>query len=770
MKSLKSFFRYLSNNKLYTAIIVLGFAISLTFVLLLSVYIQNERSVDDFHVNKDRIYRLENETVDFSPPIADDLKSSIPEIEDFTRVYNHSGRISRPNNQKIYFDYLGVDASFFNIFSFPLIKGKNSEVLQTADGIVLSKATALRLFGTIDILGKTVLIDAENKFTVTGVMEDFPENTHFARQDALVNLIAFKKIWGFENIMEEYGWCSISIYFLEKANANLSAKAPEILKKFNKDFWLYTEGWATIVQFTPLKDLYFSSKEGSGTKSSSKSLLTILSVIAFLILLLSVGNYINLTIAQASFRSKEVAIKKLLGSSKSQIIIQFIRESLLLCFCAVILSVLFAELLEPLFDSLLQTKLNLSDSINLSNLSVFIIIFGLVGLISGSIPGFSISSRFKPIEIVKGRFRTKSKNIYGKAFITFQYTVTIALLVCSWMILKQTHFLRNKDLGFQKNNIVYLEYLASTDKKASIKNTLLQIPGVEDVSITWQSPLSGGSNQTFENNGKSVSFQEFAVDSSFFNVFDIDVTATNVAYSKEGMYLNETSVKELGILNDPVSFKMEHTEIPILGIVDDFNFKELSNSIGPLMIRQQTENFQASDIFLKVNGINSFETVERIKREYGNLIENTEFDVQFVDNVINQWYEKDERTGKIITYFTLLSFIISTMGILGMSTFYMQQRKKEIGIRKVNGATVNEILMMLNSDFLKLVMLSFLIAIPISLHATGKWLQGFAYKTEISWWIFVVAGFLALIIAFLTISFQAIKAARANPVKSLRTE
>jgi putative ABC transport system permease protein len=769
MITLNAYLRHLLKNKLYTAITVIGFAVSITFILLLSVYIRHELSVDDFQTNKDRIYRLENETVDFSPPIAVDLKNSIPEIEDFTRVYNESGRISQTDGQKVKFDYLGVDASFFDIFSFPLLKGKPKDVLQTANGIVLSRTTALKLFGTTDPIGKTVFINTNNKFMVTGIMEDFPENTHFAKQDALVNLKAFKKIYHFENLLEEYGWCSLSTYFLAKANSDLPSKAPEILKKFKKDFWLYTEGWATIVEFTPLKDIYFSTKEGSGTKSTSKTLITVLSVIVMLILLLAIGNYINLTIAQATFRGKEVAIKKLLGSSKGQLIFQFIRESVFLCFVAVVFSLLLAKIVEPYFDSLLNTRLSLNDSLNPTNLIVLIGIFCLIGFISGIVPALKISS-FKPIEVVKGSFRTKAKSVYGKVFITFQYTVTIALLACSWIILKQTDFLRNQDLGFQKDNIIHLDYLSSTDKKEVIKNALLQITGVDDVSITWQSPLSGGSNQTFENNGKSLSFQEFAVDSSFFKVFDITVKSTGVAYSDKGMYLNETAIKELDLTDNSVSFKMEDKEIPILGVVNDFNFKELRDKIGPLMIRQQSPDFQAGDIFLKINSKNSFETANKIETAYANLIDNAEFDVRFVDDTIDQWYIKEEKTGKIIGYFTLLSFIISFLGILAMSTFYMQQRKKEIGIRKVNGANISQILALLNKDFLKWVGLAFLIAVPISWYVMGRWLENFAYQTTMSWWVFALAGLVAFCIALLTVSWQSFKAARANPVESLREE
>ncbi|WP_422082898.1 ABC transporter permease [Ulvibacterium sp.] len=769
MTGLKSYLRHLVKNKLYTIVTVLGFAISLTFILLLSVYIKNELSVDKFHVNKERIYRLENETVDFSPPIAEDLKNSIPEIEDFTRALESDGRIMIAGGPKLKMNYLGVDASFFDIFSFPLLKGKPGEVLQTANSIVLSRSMAIKLFGSIDVVGKSVFMNTDHKYMVTGIMEDFPENTHFMQQDALFNMKAFEKLWGFENIMEEYGFCSISIYFLAKANSNLPAKAPEILEKFKKDFWLYMEGWASIVEFTPLEELYFSPKVGNGTQSNSRTLITILSVIVLLILLLAVGNYVNLTIAQATFRGKEVAIKKLLGSSKKQLFLQFIRESISLCLVAVLLALILAKLIEPIFDSLLNTRLHLNDKVDIPNLLALLGIFGLIGFLSGILPALKIAD-FKPIEVVNGAFRTKVKSVYGKAFITFQYTVAIALLACSWIIIKQTNFLRGQDLGFQKDNIVHLEYLGSNEQKEPIKNALLQIPGVEDVSLTWQSPLSGGSNQTFDSKGKSVSFQEFAIDSSFFNVFNIKMQRTSVAYSENGVYLNEMAVKELELGENPVSFMMGEIEKPILGVVNDFNFKELREKIGPLMLRQQVADSYAENIFLKVSGTSLFDTADKIKTTYASLIDETQFELTFVEDTINQWYEKDERTGKIIGYFTLLSFIISAMGILAMSTFYMQQRKKEIGIRKVNGANMAQILSLLNRDFVKWVGLAFVIAVPISWYSMNQWLQGFAYQTTMSWWIFVLAGLVALIIALLTVSWQSFKAAITNPVEALREE
>ncbi|WP_420401292.1 ABC transporter permease [Flagellimonas sp.] len=769
MMEIKSYIRHLLKNKLYGLVTVLGFAISMTFVLLLSIYIQEELAVDEFHVHKDRIYRMENEAVDFSPPIAQDLKNSIPEIETFTRVLDSDGRISTADSQKMKFDYLGVDDSFFEMFSFPLIKGRPKEVLQTPNSIVLSKSLALRLFGTLDVVDKQVSINTEHKFMVTGIMDDFPKNTHFKPQDAIVNFKAFKTLWGFETILEEYGFASVSMYFLAKPNTNLSAKAPEILERFKKEYWLYKDGWAHSLVFTPLQELYFSPKEGNGTQSNSKTLVVVLSIIVLLILILAIGNYINLTIAQATFRGKEVAIKKLLGSSKGRLLLQFVRESMLLTGIALLLSLVLLKLVEPVFNSLLNTQIDLDAKIGFWNLLKIVSVFGFIGAFSGIVPALKISS-FRPIEVVRGQLRKKAKTVYGKVFITFQYTVTIGLLICSWIIVKQTNFLRSKELGFSKDNIVQIEYLGAMNEKATIKNALLNIPGVEDVSLTWQSPLDGGSNQTFDYNGKPMSFQEIAIDSSFFSVFDIKMTPTQVAKAQNGVYLNEAAISALEITDDPVSFKMEQFTVPIIGITNNFNFNHLRENIGPLMLRDLGESFYPQNIFVRINGKGMFKTLDEIKSTYAGLLDKTPFEVRFVDETINNWYINEERTGKIIGYFTLLSFIISVMGIVAMSVFYMQQRRKEVGIRKVNGASITQILSMLNKDYIKWVGVAFVLAVPISWYALQSWLQGFAYKTTLSWWVFALSGLTALCIALLTVSWQSIKTASANPVEALRDE
>ncbi|NER13032.1 FtsX-like permease family protein [Leptobacterium flavescens] len=765
----KTFLRFLNKNRLFTGITVFGFSIALMFVVLLSVYIDSELAVNDFQLNKDRIYRIENEDTFFSAPIADDLKNTVPEIEDFTRLLNDSGNISRVDGQKFKFDFFGVDASFFEIFSYPLSEGRPAEVLQARNSIVLSESLALKIFGSASPVGKEILIDNKNKFLVTGVMKDFPEATHFERTDALINMKAFEDLWGFKGLMTEYGFCSMNIYFLAKPNTDLPSKAPQILEKFKKDFWLYTDGYAKTLEFTPLEDVYFSEKEAKGVKTNSKKLIVVLSVIALLILLLAIINYINLTIAQASFRGKEVAVKKLLGSSKRKLLTHFTLESVFLCLVALVFSLVLAKLAEPVFNRLLDTELLLNQKISLKNVLWLLGIFTLVGLISGLVPALFMSN-FKPIEMVKGTFQKQTKARYGKFLVTFQYTVTISLIICTAFVAKQTHFLRNTELGFEKDHIIWMDYVGSTDKKQTIKSALLQLPEIEQVSLVLGSPLNGGNNQSFDYKGKPVSFQEFAVDSSFIDLFGLKVRSRGTAYDRNGIYLNEIAVKQLEVAPDAATFRMYDADLPLLGTVNDFNFRQLSEHIGPAFIREIRENEQPWEIMIKTAKTDPGAAMEKIKAVYAGLVDNTPFEYGFIDDTINEWYSKEEKTARIIGYFTVLSLFISALGILGMATFYMQQRRKEIGVRRVHGSSVAGDMLHLSRDFIKWVGVAFLLSIPISFFSMSSWLENFAYKTSLSWWVFALGGMITLFIALTTVSWQSWKSATENPINVLKAE
>ena len=771
MKStLKGFFRFVKKNKLYSFVTVFGFSIAITFVLFLSAFLLNELSVDDFHDNVNRIYRIEHEGTEFSAPIADDLKNNIPEIEDFTRVYNESAILFNKKDEKIAVNYLAVDSTFFDIFTFPKISG--SIHLNRPNDIVLTEALAKRLFPNEEPLNKLVVLNEKYKFYVSGIIKGFPENTHFKKTDVFLNIASMEDVLGMEDFLNNYGFCSLSIYLLEKRNADLSSKSEDILKYFNENFWIYKEGYASKVDFTPLRNIYFSDKEGNWTKNSSKLTIVVVGIIVLLILLLSVGNYINLTYALSTFRGKEVAIRKMVGSTRKRLLMQFLIESLIFCLIATFLALIFVLILKSFVERNLGVNLDVLQNFSLKNIGTFLSIILLVSLTSGFIPAIKITS-FKPIQVVKGELRTKSKSIYTKIFIIFQFTLSIALLASSWIIINQTNFLKSKDLGYNPEDIIWIEYMADTRDKGLLKSEFLRIPGVKSVSMVWGSPIDGGSNQSFTHNGKPISMQEIAVDSSFFNLFEIKKRASNnVSYSPDGVYLNNPAINSLGIDETATSFKKEEIEIPILGIVDDFNFDPLQKNIRPLMIRQQNESFYVNKIFIKLentksnlNGI-----LQKIKEVYRPKVDNAPIEINFVNSTISNWYIKEERLSKIIAYFATLSLLISSLGILALSTFFLRQRRKEISIRKVIGSSISEVILLLNKDYVKWVFIALMVATPISWSLMKNWLQNFAYQTNIEISIYLISGILTLLMAVLSVSWQTYKAAKTNPVENLKDE
>jgi putative ABC transport system permease protein len=773
--NLKIYLKHLSKNKLYAFVTIFGYAVSLMFVLLLGVYIRQELSVDQFHAKKDRIFRLYKEDdCEFAPPVGGYIKTQFPEVGNYCRMDSETGIGYSEAGQKFSMKYLLADSSFFSMFSFKLDNAVTENVLAAKNAIVVSRSFARKVFGAENPVGQEITIQGNNmqkefNFLVTGVMEDFPGNTHFEKCDAIINFENLPDLLGDKNLLTSFGSCCFDIYFLAKPGANLRTKAPQILEMFKKDFWLYKKGYAKELEFEPLTDVYFSRSTGIGIRQNSKTLIMTYMGIVFLILGIAMINYINLTVAQTGFRGKETAIKKLLGSSHKRLIFQYISESIALSFFAALLAVFLAFLAEPYFNDLLNTRLNLISWVDWRFSLQLLALIILTGLFSGLIPAF-VLNRFAPVEVVKGTFARKTKGTYSKILIGFQYCVAIVLLVCTWGISRQARFMRSYDTGFQEENIFWMGNTVNAPQKKAFSDVLKAIPGVQEVSYACGSPLDGGSNWSFSNNGKPVSFQEFIVDTAFFRLMGIRIIQTNAAFDKQGYYLNHQSLAELELPGNATSFKVATREYPILGIVKDFNFQSLYQQVGPVMIGQMDDTKRPWKVFVKLSGNNLIETVNAIKKTQAKFTGGIPMESGFVDDTINQWYQEEDRTARLVGAFTFLSIIISGMGIFAMSLYYIQQKVKEIGIRKVNGAKILEVMILLNKDFVKWVAIAFLIAIPIAWYAIHRWLENFAYKTELSWWIFASAGLLALGIALLTVSWQSWKAATRNPVEALRYE
>lgn len=762
----KVFVRSLIRNKLYSIITIIGFAVSLTFVILLSVYIRQELSVDDFHVNKDRIVRMEGEEgANWGALVAQSVQDAFPEVEAYTRIYEtNSGYTTTADGNKLGIHTLFVDTAFLEMFSFPVVERRNFKAKKE---VVISHSFARKMFGDEPALGKDLNYYGNTGWLIVGIFEDFPKNTQFKACDALFNFNSMDANWIGNNNSSAF-----ATYLMTKPGTELTSKIPLMLEFLKKDFWMYKDNYRQQLFLEPLKEVYWSSKATYGIHRNSRTFVSVMMAIVGVILILALINYNNLSVARVSFRAKESAIKKLLGSNNTALFRQFVMESVSLCYAAFVLACILVVSVTPWFNNLLETHIELSQHITLTTVLVTLLGVGIIGLIAGIIPAFIIS-RFNPVAVVKGAFRKKTKGIYSKALISFQYCVAITLIICTLVIWKQTDFMRNYKLGYNKENIVWLDNKISIQQKEALQSEFERIPGVQLVSFVRGTPIDGGNNQTMTNyggTGKQISFQQFEVDSNFFNMLELEIIPTGAAYDKDGVWLNETAVKAIESGGMPQEFMYYEQKCPVLGIVKDFHIDDLTSEIEPLIIAPIKPDQGFWTILVKISSENPAGTFEDIKKTYSHFIDREPFDSGFMDRTLNDWYESEAHTARLVGYFSLLAIVLCMMGILAMATYFIQQRIKEIGVRRVNGATINEILYMLMSNFMKWIVLAFVLACPLAWYIMNRWLEDFPYRMNLGLWLFLGAGGIAFFIAALIVGWQSVKAASENPVKALQNE
>ena len=770
MNELKLFIRHLIRNKVYAFVTIVGFACSLAFVLLLSLYIQSELSVNKPQNKKHRIYRLANEFYGNSPAgMGEWLMNKYPEIENYTRIYRNDDVIKLADGKKHKMEFLMADSSFLNIFSFNLIEGNTRKALKNKHSIILSQNYAWQLFGEESAIGKTVELKNGIICYVDGVIEDISNSSNFRECDAIVNFTLLTELWSWDGVLNDFGRCAFATYFLARPNTNLPSKESEVLKLFKEEFWVYQQERAEKVIFEPLTDEYFSTIPGPAKEFNSMVLVVVLTAIAILVLLLAIINYTNLTIAQANWRTKELAVKRLVGGTKRLLIWNYFRESLLLCFISFVFALFIYSFIEPVFNQLFNTRLSF---FSLKQIKLWMFSFGgvmLLGLITGIVPSLLITNQ-NALQLVKGD-AVVQKRRFQKVLTAFQFVAVVVLLVSSVTIVKQLSFLKNRNLGFKSENVLWVDCNTNLMHEEELRSLLLKTVGVKNVSFVMGSPLDGGNLQSYIYEEQAVTFHEFAVDTAFFNVMGMTVTTTGSHGDKDAIYLNQNAVKQLGLETNPITFKYHDKIHNVAGIVDDFiYYNALNQPIGLALVRPLKKNDFVWNLLIRIEGKNVNATIDKIANVYSDYFQGAPFEPHFIDQTIDSWYQKEKKTSKVVSYFTWLTIIITAMGMFALSQFYITQKTKEIGIRKVNGAKVSEILTMLNRDFIKWVAIAFVIACPIAWYAMDKWLENFAYKTNLSWWIFALAGIVSLGIALLTVSWQSWRAARQNPVEALRYE
>jgi len=783
---IKFTWRGLVKNKFYTIINIAGITLGLTIGILILLWVQNEYSYDSFHHQQKSIYRLENMVGTGSSrqiwtgtvaPIGVLAKNEIPEVKDVARItYNNYYGIFKYGNKTFTNQNAAfTDPSLFTIFDFNLIAGNKSDPFPDLNSVILTQGAAKRFFGDNDPIGKTISVEDRLSFKVTGIIKDIPENSSI-RNDIFFPMKRLEKEMYVQNkkgknLANDFIEFRYDTYLLLKQNTPLN-----ILTRKLREIHLKNKPDDVDIQYLlqPLRKMHLYQADGSdgGIKSVRMFIL-----IAVLILLIACINYVNLSTARSMIRAKEVSVRKIIGATRMQLFRQFLIETTLLYLIASVLAVLASYILLPLFNRVSGQHL----TIDFKDYHIWmVIILTIVGtlIISSVYPAWQLSS-FKPLKALNGKVSANlSDTLFRKILVTGQFVFSIVLIAGTIIITSQLHYIRSKQLGYDKDQVFTFNMIAMTGHFDAVKNDLINQPGI--LGITWaDNNIVDLGSQTGNNywqgkeEGETLMLSPMAVNKDFIPFFKIQMALgnnfTGSAADSTHFILNETAVKAAR-LKDPIGkhFKLWNIEGEIIGVVKDFYFASMKEKIQPAILYYQPEKY--GQIYVKTTAQTSKQALAAVKNEWNKYNASFPFSYSFLDDIFNNLYHSEDRVGVLFNIFAGLAIFISCLGLFGLVTYTSQVKKKEIGIRKVLGASTTGIVKLISKDFMKLVLLAIFIATPIAWWLMGKWLESFSYKINISVWAFVFAGIFALLIALVTVSTQAIKAAIANPVNSLKDD
>lgn len=786
---MRTYLKYLSRNKLYTFVTIFGFSVSMMFVIILGQYVRNELTVDKFHSKADRIFMIVSEEASNCSNLAPEvIQGLLPEIDSYCRISSVDFSVKTALGEKLGIHALLADSTFFPMFDFKLENGSPSEVLLSPKSVVITRKLSRQLYGEKNPVGQSITLGKVD-YLVSGVMEEFPYNSLFKPVDVVGNYQLLHDMNG-DNAFR-WGNCSFTAFYLLKPGADVCGKENYLLDAFQKDerMWMYQQGFQKEVHFIPLRDCYYDARSQGGSMDAnhnSKTKVRVLTLIVLLILVIAVLNYVNMTLAQAGFRGKEAAIRRLLGGSRSTVVRKLLVESLAMTSFTFLLGIVLAFVSETYFNQVLETTLNLRQIFTPIPFLLMMVFVFIISLFSGIIPAWVIS-RFKPIEVIKGTLRYKVKNIYSKILIVFQYTISLALLVCSFVIIRQTHYLIHADLGFRTRGVLWIHNQVDTVPQNLLRSELKKIPGVEMITFACGNPIQGLNNMSFSKNGVSVSSWEMVVDSAFFSFFEIEPTLlTNepldVLFDVER--IRETEVipecGNIGMINavrpDPqtgifTQGDEDNTRYRMVASIPNIKFKPLDMEQPPLQIRPLYPFTYPWYTLVRISDRTDKSMAHKaIGNTYKKVTGAEDVELQWADEIIRERYSSQTHLSQLIMAFACLTVLIMLMGVFAMSLYMIKQKEKEIAVRKVNGATDGSIMTMLNVRSLSLLGIAVLVAFPISWMVMNRWLQTFAYHITLSWWIFAVAAFIIMILSLISTSSQSWRASRANPVKYLKNE
>lgn len=783
--------RNLWKHKVFSFINILGLTVGMTACFLIFMYVRFELSYDAFHSKADRIYRVvadlktPSDLIHTSGPawaVPPNIKRDFPEVEQFVRVSGNSFLIRRGDLKFQEEKSAYADSSFFKVFDFKLLKGDPNTALSAPLSIVLTEDAVKKYFGKEDPMGQTLLFTGEGlSAKVTGVLQNMPENSQI-EADMLVSMSTLTKNFnpGLDEQWSNYG---SSAYVLLKPGTNpesLVKKFPAFLEKRNGEEMKQIQMYPTL-QLERLREVYLYSTR-DGQKTGNINNVYIFSIIAVFILVIACINFVNLTTARSAERAKEVGIRKVVGALKGQLASQFVGESVIICLFAFVLTFISTWLLTPLFNQLAGKTIIDGLSAQMSYTLVLLAAAAGIGLIAGFYPALVLSS-FQPITVLKGRFSTGTKgNFLRKGLVVIQFSISIALIIGTLIVYRQMNYMRSQKLGFDKDHMLVVETNGDPAKDA-FKQSLLGMPAVKSAALSSSVPGSGnpGAYSEIENKKGDLQIANldlYFVDFDYIPHYKMEMVAGRpfsrdfITDTTQAMVLNERAVKLFGYSSPQEAvgrkFKQWGREGKIIGVVKDFHFRSLQEEIKPLSMR--IEPGGCNLVSINVAGTNLPSTLAAIESKWKIAVPNRPFTYFFLDEFFDRQYRAEVRFGNLFLYFAILAIFISCLGLLGLASYSTFQRTREIGIRKVMGASVSGIVHLLSKEFMLLLIVAFFIASPLAWYVMNSWLQDFSYRLPISWWIFLVAGVIAIIVALLTVSFQAIKAAVANPVNSLRTE
>lgn len=795
---LKIAWRNIKRHKAYSFINISGLAIGMAVCILIIIWVQDELSYDRFHENGDRIYRLTMDiqagTALHTPlcltPAAPALSRDFPEIINAVRI-SRPGRVAVKHKDKVFQEEMVgfAENSIFDIFTFPLVSGDPKSALETAHSVVITESMAKKYFGSEDPLGKILRIGNDQDYAVTGVVKDIPWNSHFT----------FNMLRSFETLYKEKSvnddrWFDVRFYgYLllgEQTDAGeLDQKLPAFVDKHIGQ-QLKAMGGSLKFFLQPLTRIHlYSDFERDISANGDIAYVILFSGIALFVLIIAGINFINLSTARSATRAQEVGMRKTLGAVRSRLVGQFLGESLIYSFLAMILAVVLLILSLPLFNALIGREL----SANLIQapwlIAAFMGLAAITGIFAGSYPAFFLSS-FQPVSVLKGLLKVGASNSrFRKTLVVFQFAISVALIIGTLTVYKQIVFMKNRKLGFDKEYIVVIPGMNDSMRKSyrSIRNELMNLPGVIDVGASDIVPSRGRLVAPFlpegfaENQVQTMDYLD--VDAHYIPAMGMEIAAGRnfsedfATDPDESVVINETAAKKFG-WEKPIGKKFvfrtgegsdrETIKMSVIGVVKDFHMRSLREKIEPLIIFYDYSSLRSFSI--RIASDNIVRTMDLLEKKWKEFEPSRPFNYLFLDDAFDSQYRSEERLRNITLYFSLLAIFIGCLGLFGMASFTAEQRTKEIGIRKVLGASVSGIVSLLAREFLLLVAIANLIAWPVAYYGMNRWLENFAYRTNVGWETPVLAGILALAIALITVSYQAIRAALTDPVDALRYE